>query len=74
MTKENFVAMSKELGVGYPFVAALAHALSKKMPVAIQSALATMAPNLSINAKTLTQRLERFVLSTTKKTAARIVV
>ena len=71
--KAHLAAMAEQLGMRPQFIFRQAKALAAKMPEAMEEAMATVLPSLSPGAKTLAGRLKDFVLSTTKKTAARIV-
>jgi serine/threonine-protein kinase HipA len=53
------------------FVLKTAQALAAKLPDAVEQAIDALAPAMPAAARTLAERLRRFVLSTTTKTAAR---
>ncbi|HNN35247.1 MAG TPA: hypothetical protein PKH18_14585 [Ottowia sp.] len=54
------------------FLAQQAREMADRVPAAIEQATREIAPSLTPSARTLAERLERFVSSTTKKLAARL--
>ncbi len=72
VTQEHVREMARLTGVGPAFVLRLAQELARKMPQALDEALQALQPTLPRSAAVLAQRVQRFVLSTTRKTAARL--
>ncbi len=54
------------------FLAQQANDMADRVPAAINQATREVAPSLAPSARTLAERLERFVSSSSKKLAARI--
>ena len=73
ITQTHIAAMAEQLNMRTAFVLSLADALAKKLPAAMEQAIAEARPSLSPSAKTLAKRLKDFVLSATAKGTARIV-
>lgn len=71
LTQAHVRAMAEQIGVGPAFALTLAQDLAKKMPVAMDEALHALCPALSPSGRVLAERVHRFVLSTTRKMAAR---
>jgi serine/threonine-protein kinase HipA len=64
--------MARQLGMQPRFLAQQARDMADRVPTAIDQAAREIAPALTPSARTLAERLGRFVLSTTKKLAARL--
>jgi serine/threonine-protein kinase HipA len=64
--------MARQLGMQPRFLAQQARDMADRVPAAIEQATREIAPLLTPSARTLAERLERFVSSTTKKLAARL--
>jgi len=73
MTRDHATEMARQLRMQPSFVLGLADDLATKIPQAMAKAYATVAPSLPSGGRTLAGRFEQFVVSTTKKTAARIL-
>jgi serine/threonine-protein kinase HipA len=71
MTRDHVVTMAKELDMQPQFVLSVAAELATKIPRAVDQAVEEVMPSLPHGAKDMAARLRSFVLSTTKKTAAR---
>lgn len=74
MGREQIVAMAEQLRMQPRFVLTQAAGLAKKMPLAVEQAVAEITPTLSPGGKDLAERLKTFILSTTRKAAARLAV
>lgn len=72
ITKANITNMAEQLHIRTQFVVKQAQDLAQKMPDAITQAVESVSPVLSSGAQALAYRLTKFVLTTTKKTVARI--
>ena len=72
MTKEHLTALAAQLGMRPQFLAQQAADLARKLPGALEHAIREIKPMLPHSAKILADRLQQFVLSTSKKTAARL--
>ena len=72
ITQQHIAALAVQLNMRPAFIINQAVALAKKLPAALEEAIAETLPSLSPCATTLANRLRGFVLSTTAKTAARI--
>ncbi len=72
VNREHVAAMALQLGMRPQFVLKQGVDLARKMPTAVERAMEAVAPGLPHGAKDLGERLKRFVVSTTKKTAARL--
>ena len=72
MTAEHLVLMARQLGMQPRFLARQAREMADRVPDAIGQAASEVAPVLTPSARTLAERLERFVSSTTKTLAARL--
>ena len=72
LTNKHLDALAAELGMQRRFIANLAVDLAQKIPAAIDEATAAVLPLLTPGAKALAQRLKKFVVSNTAKTARRI--
>ena len=72
MTQEHLTAMAKQVGMRSQFLVRQAADLAVRLPGALEQAVQEVKPTLPYSAKVLAERLQRFVLSTTKKTAARL--
>ena len=64
--------MARQLGVQPRFLTQQARDIADRVPTAVDQAMREIAPALTPSARTLAERLKRFVSSTTKKLAARI--
>jgi serine/threonine-protein kinase HipA len=73
ITKVHVTMMANQLRVHPKFVLKQAQELADKIPAAISHAVNGVSPLLTDSAKTLADRLQRFVITTTKRTAARIL-
>ena len=73
MGAENLTRMAQQLGMRPQFLAQQAVALAQKVPAALDQAVKEIKPALPYSAKIMADRLRQFVLTTTKKTAARLV-
>lgn len=71
--REHVLAMAHSLGMQPAFVLKEAAELARKMPAAVERAMTTIMPVLPSGASPLAEKLARFILSTTKKTAKRLV-
>lgn len=65
--------MAKEMGIRPAFALGIAREMAKKVPDAVDAAVALVLPDLAPGAKTLALRLQRFVLQTTRQIAKRIL-
>ncbi len=72
MGAEHLALMARQLGMQPRFLAQQARDMADRMPTAIDQAAREIAPALTPSARTLAERLGRFVSSTTKKLAARL--
>ena len=72
MDAENLALMARQLGMQPRFLAQQARDMADRVPTALDQAAREIAPALTPSARTLAERLERFVSSTTKKLAARL--
>ncbi|MCW5638474.1 MAG: type II toxin-antitoxin system HipA family toxin [Rubrivivax sp.] len=72
MGAEHLALMASQLGMQPRFLAQQAREMADRVPAAIEQATREIAPSLTPSARTLAERLERFVSSTTKKLAARL--
>jgi serine/threonine-protein kinase HipA len=72
MTKEHLTALARQLGMRPQFLAQQAADLARRLPDALDQAVKQVKPALPASAKILADRLQQFVLSTTKKLAARL--
>ena len=72
MTREHLTTLAKQVGMRSQFLAQQAADLAVKLPGALEQAFQEVKPMLPYSAKVLAERLQRFVLSTTKKMAARL--
>ena len=70
--RPHVTSMAKELGMRPEFLSRMARDLASRMPAAVDRALEAVAPSLPRDARTLAERLARFMLSTTEKTARRL--
>jgi serine/threonine-protein kinase HipA len=64
--------LAQQLGMRPQFLAQQAADVARRMPEAMDEAVKGVKPALSRSAKILADRLQQFVLSTTKKLAARL--
>jgi serine/threonine-protein kinase HipA len=65
-------AMAEQLGIKPTFVLELAQKMALKMPAAMDAALGALRPALPPGSHALVDRVHGFVLTTTRKTAARL--
>jgi serine/threonine-protein kinase HipA len=72
ITREHLTASARELGMQPRFLLALAADLAARIPGATRMAVESTLPTLHQSARALSERLEQFILKTTKKTAARL--
>lgn len=72
MGAEHLALMARQLGMQPRFLAQQARDMADRVPAAIDEAMHEIAPSLTPSARTLAERLERFVTSNTKKLAARL--
>lgn len=72
MTSAHVAALAQQLGMRPQFLAQQAAELARRMPHAMDQAVKDVKPVLPHSAKILATRLHQFVLSTTKKLAARL--
>ena len=72
ISAEHLALMARQLGMQPRFLAQQAREMADRVPAAIGQAARDVAPALTPSARTLAERLVRFVASTTKKLAARI--
>ncbi len=72
MTSAHLAPLARQLGMRPQFLARQAVDLARRMPDAMEQAVRDVKPALPHPAKTLAERLQRFVQSTTMKLAARL--
>ena len=72
MGAEHLARMARQLGMQPRFLAQQARDVAERVPIAIDLAALEIAPSLTPSARTLAERLVRFVWSATKKLAVRI--
>ena len=72
ITKDHLCALANQLGMRPQFLAQRAADLARTMPDALNRAIEEVKPTLHRSAKALVAKLQHFVQSTTKKTAARL--
>lgn len=72
MTRDNIVALASVLGMRSQFVLRQAADIAQKLPGAMDLAVSGLMPLFRPGAQTVAERLQRFVLSTTKKLTARL--
>jgi serine/threonine-protein kinase HipA len=72
MTKAHLAALAQQLGMRPQFLVQQAADLAHRLPGALEQAVKEVKPTLPHSAKILADRLQQFVLSTTKKTAVRL--
>lgn len=73
MTRAHLNQLAQQLGMRPQFLAQQATNLAQELPQALDQAVKEVKPTLSHSAKILAERLQLFVLSTTKKLSARLV-
>jgi serine/threonine-protein kinase HipA len=71
ITLQHMPALANQLSMGQQFIQKLAHDLAQRIPEAVGQAVAEVIASLSNSAKLLAERLNKFVRTNTKKTAAR---
>lgn len=72
MTHAHLALLARQLGMHPRFLVQQAADLARRIPLAIDLAVAEVEPALSDSATVLADRLRQFVMSTTKKLAARL--
>jgi serine/threonine-protein kinase HipA len=72
LTQAHLTPLAQQLGMRPQFIAQQAADLSRRMPGAFDLAVKEVKPALPHTARALADRLQQFVLSTTKKLAARL--
>lgn len=72
MTAAHLAPLAQQLGMRPQFLARQAADLARRMPDAMAQAVEDVTPALPRSARILAERLQRFVLSTTKRLAARL--
>ncbi len=72
LTRAHVESLARQLGMQPTFFLRQAATLAIKMPDALQQAVNEVSPSLSRPAKELASKLQLFVASTTRKTAARL--
>ena len=72
VTTAHLTPLAQQLGMRPQFLAQQAADLARRMPNAVDQAVKDVKPALPHSAKILADRLQQFVLSTTKKLAARL--
>jgi serine/threonine-protein kinase HipA len=72
MRADHLALMARKLGMQPRFLVQQAREVADRLPAAMNQAAQAIAPALTPSARTLAERLERFVSSTTKKLAARL--
>ena len=70
---EHLVQMARQLGMQPRFVLQQAREMAERLPVAFSQSVQDVAVGLTPSAQTLADRLERFVQSTTRKMAVRLL-
>jgi hypothetical protein len=74
MNRDHLTALAAELGMKPQFLVQLAADLARGLPGALEQAVKETKPLLAYSAKIMAERLQQFVLSTTRKMAARLTV
>jgi len=74
MTREHIPDLARQLGMRPQFIQKIARDLTEQLPEAIAQSVRDVQPLLSPSAKALADRLEKFVVSTTHKAAARLAI
>ncbi len=69
---EHLAALAQALGMRQQFLAQRAAALALRFPAALAQAVGELEPHWSPSTKTLVEKLQHFVLATTKSAAARL--
>jgi serine/threonine-protein kinase HipA len=72
MTSQHLALLAKQLGMQPRFLVQQAQDMADRLPRAMGQAVQAIAPALSPSAQALAERLDRFVLSCTKKLATRL--
>lgn len=72
LTRAHLESLARQLGMQPQFFLRQGAALAAKVPDALQRAVTEVSPALSRPAKELATKLQQFVASTTRKTAARL--
>ena len=72
LTRAHLESLARQLGMQPQFFLRQGAALAAKVPDALQRAVTEVSPALSRPAKGLATKLQQFVASTTRKTAARL--
>lgn len=73
MGAEHLAQMARQLGMQPRFVLQQSREMAERLPAALSQAVQEITPSLAPSAKTLAERLERFVQSTTRKMALRLL-
>lgn len=74
LTKAHLEGMAQELGMRPQFIAQQAIDVARKIPGAFDEAVKDIEPVLPRSARVLAERLQRFVLSSTRKMVARMEI
>ena len=72
ITKEHMTELARQLGMRPQFLVQQAAGLARRLPDALDQAVKAVKPALPHSAKVMAGRLQQFVLSSTKKLAARL--
>jgi serine/threonine-protein kinase HipA len=72
LTQAHLTPLAQQLGMRPQFLAQQAAEMAKRMPGAFDRAVKEINPVLPYSARLLAERLQQFVLSTTKKVASRL--
>ena len=72
ITKEHMTELARQLGMRPQFLVQQAAGLARRLPDALDQAVKAVKPALPHSAKVMANRLQQFVLSTTKKLGARL--
>jgi serine/threonine-protein kinase HipA len=72
MTRDHLKTLAQQLGMRPHFLAQQAAELARRVPDALERAVNEVKPALPQSAKILADRLQQFVLSTTKRLGARL--
>lgn len=70
---EHLTLLARQLGMQPRYLKQQAADVAARLPAAMSQAVQQIAPGLSPSARTLAERLEKFVASSTKKIAARLI-
>ena len=72
MTREHMPELARQLGMGLQFVSKIAAETAERIPAAMAGAVEEVERTLMPGDRALADRLSRFVLSNTRKTAGRL--